>query len=89
MGFLLFFLLLLGKLSVGQWASSMEVVLDLNLPWRSLSFHLVTRDKDGNIDYMSSFQDIRIKNPVKEASGTAAAEISWSQTPFGPCIRVT
>lgn len=59
-----------GKLSVGQWASSMEVVLDLNLPWRSLSFHLVTRDKDGNIDYMSSFQDIRIKNPVKEALST-------------------
>ncbi|XP_036768764.2 serine/threonine-protein phosphatase with EF-hands 1 [Manis pentadactyla] len=59
-----------GKLSVGQWASSMEVVLGLNLPWRSLSLHLVTRDKDGNIDYMSSFQDIRIKSPVKEALST-------------------
>ncbi|XP_057394879.1 serine/threonine-protein phosphatase with EF-hands 1 isoform X5 [Balaenoptera acutorostrata] len=59
-----------GKLSVGQWAFSMENVLGLNLPWRSLSSRLVTIDKDGNIDYMSSFQDIHIQKPVKEAQYT-------------------
>lgn len=55
-----------GKLSMGQWAFSMENVLGLNLPWRSLSSHLVTTDKDGNIDYMSCFDDMHIQKPVQE-----------------------
>lgn len=74
--FLFFFFLfffgwfLLGKLSVSQWASSMENVLGLNLPWRFLSSHLGTIDKDGNIDYMSCFDDMHIQKPVQEASET-------------------
>ncbi|XP_061264009.1 serine/threonine-protein phosphatase with EF-hands 1 isoform X3 [Bos javanicus] len=59
-----------GKLSMGQWAFSMENVLGLNLPWRSLSSHLVTTDKDGNIDYMSGFQDVHIQKPVKEVQSS-------------------
>uniref|UniRef100_A0A8C6DSR7 Serine/threonine-protein phosphatase n=1 Tax=Moschus moschiferus TaxID=68415 RepID=A0A8C6DSR7_MOSMO len=59
-----------GKLSMGQWAFSVENVLGLNLPWRSLSSHLVTTDKDGNIDYMSGFQDVHIQKPVKEVQST-------------------
>nr|KAF6436222.1 protein phosphatase with EF-hand domain 1 [Rousettus aegyptiacus] len=55
-----------GKLSVSQWASSMENVLGLNLPWRFLSSHLGTIDKDGNIDYMSCFDDMHIQKPVQE-----------------------
>ncbi|XP_004690136.1 PREDICTED: serine/threonine-protein phosphatase with EF-hands 1 [Condylura cristata] len=59
-----------GKLSMSQWAFSMENVLGLNLPWRSLSSHLVQTDMNGNIDYMSSFQDLHIIKPVKEAHST-------------------
>ncbi|XP_029785950.1 serine/threonine-protein phosphatase with EF-hands 1 isoform X2 [Suricata suricatta] len=59
-----------GKVSLGQWAFSMENTLGLHLPWRSLSSHLVTTDTDGNINYMSSFQDIHIQKPVKEAQST-------------------
>ncbi|CAK7313732.1 Serine/threonine-protein phosphatase with EF-hands 1 [Vulpes lagopus] len=59
-----------GKLPMGQWAFSMENILGLNLPWRSLSPHLVTTDKNGNINYMSSFEDIHIQKPVKEAQST-------------------
>ncbi|XP_032984320.1 serine/threonine-protein phosphatase with EF-hands 1-like isoform X1 [Rhinolophus ferrumequinum] len=55
-----------GKLSLGQWAFSMQNVLGLKLAWRSLSSHLVTTDKDGNVDYMSCFSDIHIQKPVKE-----------------------
>lgn len=62
------YLSLLGKISTTQWAFSMENVLGLNLPWRSLSNHLVKTDKNGDIDYMSSFQDIHIEKPVKEVS---------------------
>ncbi|XP_023593069.1 serine/threonine-protein phosphatase with EF-hands 1 [Trichechus manatus latirostris] len=59
-----------GKLSLSQWAFSMESVLELNLPWRSLSTRLVLTDRDGNVDYMSSFQNIRIQKPVKEVHST-------------------
>ena len=62
---------------MGQWAFSMENVLGLNLPWRSLSSRLVTIDKDGNIDYMSSFQDIHIQKPVKEVSETQPPAKTW------------
>ncbi|KAM6151466.1 serine/threonine-protein phosphatase with EF-hands 1 [Rhynchocyon petersi] len=56
-----------GRVSLNQWAISMERVLELNLPWRSLSAHLVHADRDGNIDYMSSFQDVEIHKLVEEA----------------------
>uniref|UniRef100_A0A8C8XPN6 Serine/threonine-protein phosphatase n=1 Tax=Panthera leo TaxID=9689 RepID=A0A8C8XPN6_PANLE len=59
-----------GKLSMSQWAFSMENILGLNLPWRSLSSRLVTTDTNGDINYMSSFQDIHIQKPVKEAQST-------------------
>lgn len=66
-------LLLLGRISLAQWAFSMESILGLNLPWRSLSSHLVHIDQDGNVDYMSSFQDIHIEKPVKEVSGISSS----------------
>lgn len=55
---------------MGEWAFSMENVLGLHLPWRTLSSHLVLTDGEGNIDYMSCFYDIQIQKPVKEASET-------------------
>ncbi|XP_050996923.1 serine/threonine-protein phosphatase with EF-hands 1 [Acomys russatus] len=55
-----------GRISLAQWAFSMESVLGLNLPWRSLSSHLVSIDSNGNVDYMSSFQDLHIEKPVKD-----------------------
>ncbi|XP_075394690.1 serine/threonine-protein phosphatase with EF-hands 1 [Tenrec ecaudatus] len=59
-----------GKVSLGQWAFSMESVMELNLPWRSLSAHLVNTDKDGKINYMSSFEDVLIQKPVKEVQSS-------------------
>ncbi|XP_077891200.1 serine/threonine-protein phosphatase with EF-hands 1 isoform X2 [Ictidomys tridecemlineatus] len=59
-----------GKISIAQWAFSMESILGLNLPWRSLSLRLVNIDTNGNVDYMSSFQDVHIEKPVKEVQST-------------------
>ncbi|NP_001030107.1 serine/threonine-protein phosphatase with EF-hands 1 isoform X2 [Rattus norvegicus] len=55
-----------GKISLAQWAFSMESILGLNLPWRSLSSHLVSTDSSGSVDYMSSFDDIHIEKPMKD-----------------------
>uniref|UniRef100_A0A2K5CQB5 Serine/threonine-protein phosphatase n=1 Tax=Aotus nancymaae TaxID=37293 RepID=A0A2K5CQB5_AOTNA len=57
-----------GKLPVSKWAFCMETILGLNLPWRSLSSNLVIIDQNGNVDYMSSFRNIHIEKPVKEAN---------------------
>ncbi|XP_042526465.1 serine/threonine-protein phosphatase with EF-hands 1-like [Dipodomys spectabilis] len=51
-----------GKISVAQWAFTVENTLGLNLPWRALSPHLVNIDSDGNVDYMSCFEDVKIEN---------------------------
>uniref|UniRef100_A0A8I3WD32 Serine/threonine-protein phosphatase n=1 Tax=Callithrix jacchus TaxID=9483 RepID=A0A8I3WD32_CALJA len=57
-----------GKLPVSQWAFCMESILGLNLPWRSLSSNLVIIDQNGNVEYMSSFQNIQIEKPIQEAN---------------------
>ncbi|XP_060038668.1 serine/threonine-protein phosphatase with EF-hands 1 [Erinaceus europaeus] len=59
-----------GKLSMSQWAFSMENILGLNLPWRILSMHLVKTDRNGDVEYMSTFQDIHIPKPIKEVKST-------------------
>lgn len=76
-------LLLSGRISLAQWAFSMENILGLNLPWRSLSSHLVHIDEDRNVDYMSSFQDVHIEKPVKEVSDmfVPAKNLAPSQHP--------
>ncbi|KAJ7319571.1 hypothetical protein JRQ81_019082 [Phrynocephalus forsythii] len=55
-----------GKISPTEWASAMESVLHLDLPWRTLRSRLVYTAQDGNIEYFSSFEDLEIKLPIKE-----------------------
>ncbi|XP_049623408.1 serine/threonine-protein phosphatase with EF-hands 1 [Suncus etruscus] len=55
-----------GKVTLSQWAFSLENVLGLDLPWRSLCTHLVKTDENGDIEYMSTFDDVHIQNPMKE-----------------------
>nr|XP_020644775.1 serine/threonine-protein phosphatase with EF-hands 1 [Pogona vitticeps] len=55
-----------GKISPTEWASAMESVLHLDLPWRTLRSRLVYVARDGNIEYFSSFDDLEIKLPIKE-----------------------
>ncbi|KAM4819065.1 serine/threonine-protein phosphatase with EF-hands 1-like [Thomomys bottae] len=51
-----------GKISLAQWVLCMESILELGLPWRTLSSQLVNKDSDGNIDYMSCFKDVQIES---------------------------
>ncbi|KAJ6667587.1 hypothetical protein lerEdw1_016708 [Lerista edwardsae] len=58
--------LLTGRISPSQWASAVESVLHLGLPWRTLRSRLVHQAQDGSIIYRSSFDDLEIKLPIKE-----------------------
>ncbi|XP_063161217.1 serine/threonine-protein phosphatase with EF-hands 1 [Candoia aspera] len=55
-----------GRISLSQWASAMESVLHLDLPWRTLRSRLVCLASDGSVEYLSSFDNLEIKLPIKE-----------------------
>uniref|UniRef100_A0A8D2J0Z5 Serine/threonine-protein phosphatase n=1 Tax=Varanus komodoensis TaxID=61221 RepID=A0A8D2J0Z5_VARKO len=55
-----------GRISVSEWASAIESVLQLDLPWRTLRSRLVYLAQDGSVEYLSSFDDLEIKLPIKE-----------------------
>ncbi|XP_014850787.1 PREDICTED: serine/threonine-protein phosphatase with EF-hands 2-like [Poecilia mexicana] len=53
-----------GLVSLIDWASAVESVMHLNLPWRMLRCQLVTcKTSDGMIDYYDWFNELAIKGP--------------------------
>ncbi|KAK9401983.1 serine/threonine-protein phosphatase with EF-hands 1 [Crotalus adamanteus] len=55
-----------GRISLSQWASAMESVLHLDLPWRTLRSRLVCLALDGSVEYLSCFDNLEIILPIKE-----------------------
>ncbi|KAM3936355.1 serine/threonine-protein phosphatase with EF-hands 1 [Leptodactylus fuscus] len=55
-----------GKISVSDWASAMEAVLHLDLPWRTLRSRLVRLASDGNVKYLSCFEDLQMEKSNKK-----------------------
>ncbi|XP_067895935.1 serine/threonine-protein phosphatase with EF-hands 1 isoform X2 [Heterodontus francisci] len=55
-----------GRISTSQWASAVESVLHLHLPWRTLRPRLVRLSAEGSVEYLSSFEDLQIEQPMKE-----------------------
>lgn len=52
----------LGLLSVTDWATAVESVMRLGLPWRMLRSQLVSgKSGDGLIDYRQWFHELAIK----------------------------
>ncbi|XP_051783071.1 serine/threonine-protein phosphatase with EF-hands 1 isoform X2 [Erpetoichthys calabaricus] len=57
-----------GRISTSDWASAVESVLHLDLPWRTLRSRLVKLGPDGNVDYLSCFEDLQIERSIKEVT---------------------
>uniref|UniRef100_A0A674IXV0 Serine/threonine-protein phosphatase n=1 Tax=Terrapene triunguis TaxID=2587831 RepID=A0A674IXV0_9SAUR len=55
-----------GRISATEWASAVESVLHLDLPWRTLRSRLVQLAPDGSVEYLSCFNDLEIE-PVQPA----------------------
>uniref|UniRef100_A0A8C2U6E3 Serine/threonine-protein phosphatase n=1 Tax=Coturnix japonica TaxID=93934 RepID=A0A8C2U6E3_COTJA len=55
-----------GRISVNDWATAMESVLQLQLPWRTLKSQLVKTYPDGNVDYMSCFYYMNTARPMHQ-----------------------
>uniref|UniRef100_A0A4W3I7V0 Serine/threonine-protein phosphatase with EF-hands n=1 Tax=Callorhinchus milii TaxID=7868 RepID=A0A4W3I7V0_CALMI len=56
-----------GKITTSEWATAVESVLHLDLPWRTLRPRMVRLADDGNVQYLSSFEDLQIEQPMKDA----------------------
>ncbi|XP_055500725.1 serine/threonine-protein phosphatase with EF-hands 1 isoform X1 [Leucoraja erinacea] len=56
-----------GGISSSEWASAVESVLHLNLPWRTLQPRLAKIKANGSVDYLSTFRDLQFKQPLSEA----------------------
>lgn len=53
-----------GLVSLNNWATAVESVMHLSLPWRMLRSQLVTcKTSDGMIDYYEWFNELAIKGP--------------------------
>lgn len=58
-----------GLVSVNEWASAVESVMHLGLPWRMLRSQLATvRTSDGMINYHEWFNEIAISGNNTEVS---------------------
>ncbi|KAG6930375.1 protein phosphatase with EF-hand domain 1 [Chelydra serpentina] len=55
-----------GRISATEWASAVESVLHLDLPWRTLRSRLVQLAPDGSVEYLSCFNDLEIEPAIKE-----------------------
>ncbi|XP_075052628.1 serine/threonine-protein phosphatase with EF-hands 1 [Mixophyes fleayi] len=55
-----------GEISISDWASAVEAVLHLGLPWRTLRSRLARLAANGNVEYLSCFEDLQMENPIKE-----------------------
>ncbi|CAM4538222.1 unnamed protein product [Leuciscus chuanchicus] len=55
-----------GLICLSDWASAIERVLHLDLPWRVLQPQLVSSTTDGMLDYHGWFRDLALKNHSSE-----------------------
>uniref|UniRef100_A0A8C1L9J2 Serine/threonine-protein phosphatase with EF-hands n=1 Tax=Cyprinus carpio TaxID=7962 RepID=A0A8C1L9J2_CYPCA len=55
-----------GLICLNDWASAIERVLHLDLPWRVLHPQLVSSTTDGKLDYHGWFRDLALKKPSSE-----------------------
>ncbi|CAL8280162.1 serine/threonine-protein phosphatase with EF-hands 2 [Gadus morhua] len=66
-----------GVISLKHWASAMEGVLKLGLPWRVLRSQLGTSTQDGMLDYREWIQDLVFSEPKHELSNASILETMY------------
>ncbi|CAL8322382.1 unnamed protein product [Lota lota] len=66
-----------GTISLKHWASAMEGVLKLGLPWRVLRSQLGTSTQDGMLDYREWIQELVFSEPKHELSNASILETMY------------
>ncbi|XP_059214331.1 serine/threonine-protein phosphatase with EF-hands 2-like isoform X2 [Centropristis striata] len=66
-----------GVISLKDWASATERVLNLGLPWRVLRSQLVSSTQDGMVDYNQWIRELSITEPKLEISDNSILETMY------------
>ncbi|KAM4634566.1 serine/threonine-protein phosphatase with EF-hands 2 [Polymixia lowei] len=66
-----------GMISLKHWASAMEGVLKLGLPWRVLRSQLVNNTVDGMLNYQEWIKELSITEPKPEISNASILETMY------------
>ncbi|XP_053196134.1 serine/threonine-protein phosphatase with EF-hands 2-like [Scomber japonicus] len=66
-----------GMISLSNWATATEKVLNLGLPWRVLRPQLVSCTQSGMVDYQQSIRELSITQPKLEISDTSILETMY------------
>ncbi|XP_036384634.1 serine/threonine-protein phosphatase with EF-hands 2-like [Megalops cyprinoides] len=66
-----------GWISLNNWATVVETVLRLGLPWRVLRSQLVTSSQDGMLEYQRWFQELAIKEPDTDLAHQSLLETMY------------
>ncbi|KAJ8399617.1 hypothetical protein AAFF_G00410280 [Aldrovandia affinis] len=61
-----------GWISPSEWAQAVESVLRLDLPWRTLRPRLARLTQDGNVEYLSCFENIYAGQPLPQVTPNLA-----------------
>ncbi|XP_030627747.1 serine/threonine-protein phosphatase with EF-hands 1 [Chanos chanos] len=61
-----------GRISTGEWATVVESVLKMDLPWRTLRPRLVRLAPDGNVEYESCFEAVSPGQSVPQVTPNLA-----------------
>ena len=64
----LILLYLSGLIKVNDWCIAMSNVMQMDLPWRSLRVQLAQCSEDGQVDYQSTFHEMKIENKYEVCS---------------------
>lgn len=58
--------MMLGTVSLSEWAQVLETALRLDLPWRTLRPHLARLAPNGRVEYQSCFEDMEPGIPLAQ-----------------------
>ncbi|ESO93766.1 hypothetical protein LOTGIDRAFT_104853, partial [Lottia gigantea] len=56
-----------GTITIADWCSAMESVMDVDVPWRMLRSKLVKLNSDKRVNYESTFEELQIYHRYSEA----------------------
>uniref|UniRef100_A0A8V5G9L1 Serine/threonine-protein phosphatase with EF-hands n=1 Tax=Melopsittacus undulatus TaxID=13146 RepID=A0A8V5G9L1_MELUD len=66
-----------GRITLSNWATAVESVLHLGLPWRMLRPQLVSSTADGMLEYKSWLDDLAMERRSKEHIQTSLLEVIY------------
>ncbi|XP_046585083.1 serine/threonine-protein phosphatase with EF-hands 2-like [Haliotis rubra] len=66
-----------GRISMCDWCSSMEEVVEVDVPWRMLKPKMVKTDQDGMVLYKSMFEELQVQHRYSNHNSPTLTEMLY------------